>query len=984
MLSLLSIVCGCILCTSCKPTNEQVYLDEFRKGLDTIEHSFQIPDYEQTVRQFEKLHAIPLTKVPLNDEVRYWSYLYRTGFETEDFDVAIQSGIASLGLDWDEQDIRAIQPYIPMAHALKKARDTAKAIEWYNLALANVTETVRADVTSNLASLYVATGQYRIALEYTDESIRLNRVRGAIDPVAVAWTHVLKARSYGGLQMYDKAKAQLDSALEIFEDQKRGGEPYSQKDVRISLYQGLWTDSLNLRRIGPEWRRINQRLRQLFRRDSAELESIGVSKVRRKIRTYLHSLIPQYLSTSYQRVPDHLHPAMITSTLVDTRGWKWVGTLRGLCVDIGSAIVTVETRPDFDSRRPVRALSGDEKQLRLLRYDGTIDTIAWTNLIGSGNSSSSVSLPSVAFSWIPWASKAPTGVVSIQDTSQVMFFFGNRYGVASLRSVPNDLRAVHGARNAPWQGSVHCGLSLNRDTILLGTDRGLWILTPSTTQIHRIRLSPDYLNNADIRSLGQLANGSLRITILYLDPVVIDSIRISDSASMTSHQEKEPYLFEKTLAAANPIVTYLHGISASHLGDVKNRPAPIYSAPVPGLRVWMWDHTMYLHDAVERTFTLHTIPAFVPIDSAYAVASFGAADNMIGVADSRGLLLASVTRTRNGPSQRLVAYRTPSMTHFKISAEGAMVELAANERDLELVCGRPMSWGALSIRQSIALPWSGRIISSRTNRVEYINNVPVGEHDILIRTDDRYDPLRVHISAVPTLVETTLFRASVIIMFLGLLTGSIRYVVLARQSRRDAQERIRNTERLQIGQDVHDAVGADLVRISMAARARPSAENSNEIARLSLEASRTLRDIIWSVSETQNLDAAIAVTIERIRAMTEEAGFALTIETPSSIPPRALSPQTSRDLVLIITEAMTNVIKHSHAESVLYQVTVDDNRTTIVLKDDGIGFNVPTVSHGVGINSVRKRAQRSDLGVSIESSIDIGTAVIVTIPHRIS
>lgn len=978
-LSALAVTLVCLVFTSCRPNTEQTYVDEFRKGLDSIEQAFCDADYAKAVRFFENIHAIPLTKVPLADEARYWKFLYRTGFETDDFEVAIQAAVASFGLDWDEQDVRAIQPYIPMAHALKKAQDTAKAIEWYNLALANVTETVRADVTSNLASLYVATGQYRIALEYTDESIRLNRVRSAIDPVAVAWTHVIKARAYGGLAMYQQARLQLDSALEIFQHQRRTGEPYGQKDVRMSLYRSLWRDSLNLCRIGGYWQSIKNELLFLYKRDSAELATYSLPKVRKQYKHYLRGMIPHYLTTAYHKVSDHLDTSLMTSSLIDSRGWRWVGTLRGLCIDIGGMLVPVETVPSADSRRPVRALSGDKKRLHIHRYDGSTETVSWNDLIGQPPSAQAVSLPSVTFTWVPWKDQAPSGVVGIQDSTRVLYFVGNRYGFGSLQTIPADLVTAK-TSSGVWHGTVFCGYTMSTDTILLGTDHGLWVLTPSSAMLHKIPLAPGYLNNAQITSIGRLSDGSVRITIPFFEPVVFKHFAINSDRTIEGIPEKEPYLFEPVLAAANPIVTYLHGINSARIDSLRNRPAPLYSVPIPALRVWIWGHVMYLHDAMGKSFTLHTIPHNILLDTSYAIASLGSGSNIVGVVGTRGMLVGAITKTDKGPAQRIVAYRTPTMTHFKVATEGASIPLNPNERDVEVVTGRPFSWGKTSIRQSFSLPWSGQNVASRTNRIEYIRNIPVGEHHLDIRSDDRYEPIQMAIAATPMVTETAWFRAALLLVFLGLATGTFRYIVLLRRTRRDDQERLRNAERLQIGQDVHDAVGADLVRISLVARTEPSRENSKEIARLSREASRTLRDIIWSVSEAHTLDAVIAVTLERVRTMSEEAGISFNAQMPSVIPPRRFAPHASRDIVLIVTEALTNVIKHAQARHIQYIVECDELQMTLSLVDDGIGFDADKTNEGVGIKSIRSRAQRSGLGVQMTSAHDVGTSISVTIP----
>lgn len=983
VLSALSIAVAYVVFRYLNPTDEQEYLNQFRKGLDTIECSLMVADYELAVRQFVKLRAIPLTSIPLIDEVRFWRCLNKTGFETEDFEVAIQSVVATLGLDWDEQDMRVFQPFIPLAHALKKAGDTTKAIEWYILALANVPEPSRVDVTSNLAGLYAGTGKYHVALAYCDESKLLNRLRGVTDPVSVAWMHMLRARSYGGLRMYGRAENQLDSALTILANQKRDREAYSQKDVRISLYRSLWRDSLALRRMGASWHRIEREFHSLHRRDSMELEALGVSRVRRHYKHVLRRLIPRYLSDSYHRVPEHLDSAMITSITIDGRGWKWVGTLRGLYIDIGGTLVPVETMPYLDSHRPVRSLAANEQVLQIGRYDGTTDTLSWANLIGRAPSQKNNLLPSVTFSWIPWIGSVPSGIVGVQDTSKLLYFFGDRYGYGTLRHGPQELAPMRiGGRI--WKGVVSCGYRLSTDTILVGTDHGLWIFTPSSSQIRRVVLAPDYPNKAEITSIGVLTNSSIRVTIPFFNPVVFDSLTITPGLLVRGRPEEEPYQYESSLTAANPIVTYLHGINSSKSRTLVNLPAPLYSIPLPEYRVWAWGNVTYLHDVLEKSFTIHTIPPVIPTDTALSLASFGISNNIIGVISPRGLLVASVSKTNRGPGQRTVCYRTPTMTHFKVASEGAAFELRDAYRDLEVICGRPFSWGTTSIRQSFSLPWSGQHVASRTNRIEYIRNIPVGEHHLNIRSDDRHEPIQMVITVTPSIMETAWFRAGVVILFFGLLTGSIRYVLLTQQHRRDAQQRLRNAERLQIGQDVHDAVGADLVRISIVARADPSPSNNREISRLCLEASRTLRDIIWSVSDSHTLDAVLAITVERVRAMSEEAGMGLVVHIPTEIPSRIVTPQASRDTVLIVTESMTNVIKHSRARTIRYEVAYDEHQLTLTLIDDGIGYDVERVSVGVGIKSIRRRAERSGLGLYMQSACNDGTRVIITIPLDIT
>ena len=165
----------------------------------------------------------------------------------------------------------------------------------------------------------------------------------------------------------------------------------------------------------------------------------------------------------------------------------------------------------------------------------------------------------------------------------------------------------------------------------------------------------------------------------------------------------------------------------------------------------------------------------------------------------------------------------------------------------------------------------------------------------------------------------------------------------------------------------------------MLVKGQASDSTNAEVGRVTREASRTLRDIIWSVSDRHELDAAIAILAERCRAIADEAGIIYHVDLPLKVFALSLPPQSLRDITLIVTEALTNIIKHAEATEIRFVVTSTAEKTTITVSDNGRGFSGTPTAAGIGLASMRHRAQRSGLILNVDSSIGSGTTISLTI-----
>ncbi len=85
----------------------------------------------------------------------------------------------------------------------------------------------------------------------------------------------------------------------------------------------------------------------------------------------------------------------------------------------------------------------------------------------------------------------------------------------------------------------------------------------------------------------------------------------------------------------------------------------------------------------------------------------------------------------------------------------------------------------------------------------------------------------------------------------------------------------------------------------------------------------------------------------------------------------------------IAQEALNNVLKHAHASQVNVILETREQLTTLVVEDDGIGFDLAeteTGDRGLGLAGMRERAALIGGSLEIESMPGHGTTIFVRCP----
>jgi signal transduction histidine kinase len=81
----------------------------------------------------------------------------------------------------------------------------------------------------------------------------------------------------------------------------------------------------------------------------------------------------------------------------------------------------------------------------------------------------------------------------------------------------------------------------------------------------------------------------------------------------------------------------------------------------------------------------------------------------------------------------------------------------------------------------------------------------------------------------------------------------------------------------------------------------------------------------------------------------------------------------------ILQELLQNVSKYAQAQNCHVTIAELNNYLVIEIKDDGIGFNINSVSKGIGLKNIKERAKSIDSEIEIKSNTNEGTTVIVKV-----
>ena len=197
-------------------------------------------------------------------------------------------------------------------------------------------------------------------------------------------------------------------------------------------------------------------------------------------------------------------------------------------------------------------------------------------------------------------------------------------------------------------------------------------------------------------------------------------------------------------------------------------------------------------------------------------------------------------------------------------------------------------------------------------------------------------------------------------------------------------------ERIRLAKELHDGVGPMLSLAKFQLETAISQTKFNSIEQESLfqntntmidDAAREIRtvshDLMPNALLMQGLVSAVRDFVNRL-SLTGKVKVSLDVANLDERLPQL----TETVLYRVLQELVGNIIKHSGATHVQIQLIRNENELTMMIEDDGKGFDTTKIADfkGIGLKNIISRVDFLNGKVNFDSSPKNGTTVIVEIP----
>jgi signal transduction histidine kinase len=230
------------------------------------------------------------------------------------------------------------------------------------------------------------------------------------------------------------------------------------------------------------------------------------------------------------------------------------------------------------------------------------------------------------------------------------------------------------------------------------------------------------------------------------------------------------------------------------------------------------------------------------------------------------------------------------------------------------------------------------------------------------------------------------------VMLLNAISVNIANIIEAGELRNErvaSEERFRK-EKDAVMKELHDGLGNILTSVTVTSQAAERVTGGAEqrvkrligrIGEFSAEATDFLRTGLTVLDNPREGIGAVMESIkDRFGDLLESSGIELKIECAEDAKRLRPGAVVIMNLVRIIQEALSNILKHSSARRARIGVVRSKDGLGVMVTDDGKGFDAGEKKAGYGLTNMRRRVEEMTGDMKITSSRENGTKIGFTIP----
>ncbi len=201
-------------------------------------------------------------------------------------------------------------------------------------------------------------------------------------------------------------------------------------------------------------------------------------------------------------------------------------------------------------------------------------------------------------------------------------------------------------------------------------------------------------------------------------------------------------------------------------------------------------------------------------------------------------------------------------------------------------------------------------------------------------------------------------------------------------------------ERRRLSREIHDGPAQMLANVMMRSdliekihRERGGEEAIEEIRNLRKMVRNALyevRRIIYDLRTMALDDLGLVPTLKKYLDTIEDYNKSAVIRFVHMGQDKRLSSKLEVALFRLVQESVQNASKHASATEVQVKLDIQRDQITVVIKDNGKGFNVEEKrDKSFGIMGMRERVEILEGELTIDSKLNVGTVVMFRVPLNV-
>lgn len=277
----------------------------------------------------------------------------------------------------------------------------------------------------------------------------------------------------------------------------------------------------------------------------------------------------------------------------------------------------------------------------------------------------------------------------------------------------------------------------------------------------------------------------------------------------------------------------------------------------------------------------------------------------------------------------------------------------------------------------------------KTDRSYYVNYtfLPPGKYTFSVYCENIDGVRSKNITSFSFHIKPPFWRTWWFLSCMLFIVALIIYAVhITRVNKLLAVEKLRN----RVARDLHDDMGSTLSTINILSAMAKSKMNTDAIktaefiSKISDNSQRMMEamdDIVWSIKPSNDtMQKVLARMREFATNVLEAKDIELELLIDENVYDAKLNMEARKDFFLIFKEAVNNAAKYSKASKVIIDVRLINKHIHLIMKDNGVGFDVKTADGGNGLGNMHKRSDAMNAKLYITSAYTKGTTVELIIP----